>query len=106
MTAPAAPADLTREDKVAIVIGLDDARRHRCCEPALPREQLSRTARALLWLLGDNRPGRLANPRLEAVRRFACATRAGHEPGVALMGQLNTLGLKPSHIAAVQGLLM
>jgi hypothetical protein len=97
---------LSREEQAAARIGFDDARRHCDCEPAVPREELGRASRMILWLIGDNRLRGLANPRLEAVRRFACATCAGHAPSVALMGQLNMMGLQPSHIAAVQGLLV
>ena len=93
---------LTHADVLAARIGAQDAARCGCREPAVSREQLGRMARLLLWVFGDDRPRALANPRLEAVRRFACATRAGHAPGVALISQL---GLQPAHVAALQGLI-
>ncbi|HZU65175.1 MAG TPA: hypothetical protein VFF98_15920 [Novosphingobium sp.] len=94
----AAPA-LPRDIALAAFIGAQDAARCGCREPAAPREELGWSSRLLLWLLGDNRPRPLANPRLEAVRRFACATRAGHKPGIALVSELHNLGLQPAHLA-------
>jgi hypothetical protein len=98
--------DLTREDWMAARIGAEDAARYGCRQPAAPRETLSRFARFLVWLLGENAPRPLANPRLEAVRRFACATRAGHQPGVALVSELHRLGVQPAHLAALHGMLV
>ena len=41
-----------------------------------------------------------------ALRRFACATRAGNQPGVALISELHRLGLQPAHLATLGGLLL
>jgi hypothetical protein len=98
---------LTREDWMAARIGAQDAARFGCRQPAVPRETLGRFARVLVWLMGDdNAPRPLANPRLEAVRRFACATRAGNKPGVALVSELHAMGVQPAHLAALNGLLL
>jgi hypothetical protein len=97
---------LTREDWMAARIGVQDAGVYGCRQPAAPRETLGRLARAVVWLMGEDRPRALANPRLEAVRRFACATRAGHQPGVALVSELHRLGVQPAHLAALNGLLL
>lgn len=97
---------LTREDWMAARIGIEDAARYGCREPVAPRQTLGWFARAMVWLLGENAPRPLANPRLEAVRRFACATRAGHRPGVALVSELHRFGVQPAHLAALHGLLV
>lgn len=104
-----APTDtgLTALDRTAARIGAEDARRCDCREPALPPDQLSRSAKLLLWLFGESLqpPRPLANPRLEAIRRFVCATRAGHEPGTVLISQLQARGLQPQRLAELAGLL-
>ncbi|WP_232281116.1 hypothetical protein [Novosphingobium nitrogenifigens] len=94
-------AHLSREDWLAVKIGAEDAARHGCRQPAAPREELGWFARAMLWLVGDDRPRALANPRLEAVRRFTCATRAGYRPSVALISELHGFGVMPNHLAAI-----
>lgn len=98
------PGALSPEDWMAAHVGLHDAAQHGC--RAAPREQLGLAARLLTWLWGDEPPQALANPRLDAVRRFVCATRAGHRPGIALMSELHTHGLQPAHLAALGALVM
>ena len=97
---------LTREDWMAARIGAQDAGIHGCRQPAVPRGELGLVARGLVWLLGEQGPRPLANPRLEAVRRFACATRAGNQPGVALVSELHRLGVQPQHLVALGGMLL
>ena len=89
-----------RSDVMAARIGSTDANRA-CREARVPVEELGRFARAMVWLFGDEAPNALANPRLEAVRRFFCATRSGHQPGAILMSELHKYGVMPSHLAAL-----
>ncbi|WP_226018890.1 hypothetical protein [Novosphingobium sp. FKTRR1] len=107
MTTPTPFSDLSALDHVAARISADDARSCDCREPAAPRHELSRSARTLLWLFGEprDRPLALANPRLEAIRRFVCATRAGHQPGTVLISQLQTRGVQPQRLAELASLL-
>ena len=95
---------LSRQELLAVRIGIADAACG-CREPAAPRAELGWFARVMLWLLGDHAPRPLASPRLEVVRRFVCATRAGHQPGAALMSELQKLGLQPAHLATLANLL-
>jgi hypothetical protein len=92
---------LDRTDLMAARIGATDAGRFTCREPRVPVEQLGRFGRAMVWMFGDETPNALANPRLEAVRRFFCATRSGHQPGAILMSELHKYGVMPSHLAAL-----
>lgn len=104
MTPSVTNATLSRQDWIAAGIGVADATCG-CREPAAPREDLTPLARAMLWLVGDRAPRPLANPRLEAIRRFVCATRAGHHPAAALMSELHRVGVQPAHLAAIVGFL-
>lgn len=107
MTDLAVPAAFSSLDYSAARIGAADAQLCDCREPAAPRDQLSRGARALLWLFGDRaqRPLALASPRLEAIRRFVCATRAGHQPGTVLVSQLQAIGVQPQRLAELASML-
>lgn len=96
---------LSREDWLAASIGAQDAARFGCRQPAAPRETLGWLARALVWVMGDDRPRPLANPRLEAMRRFGCAVRQGHQPGVVLVSALHTLGVQPAQLAQINAFL-
>jgi hypothetical protein len=98
---------LTREDWLAASIGAQDFQRYGCRQPSVPRETLGFSGRLVTWVFGEgDAPRPLAHPRLEALRRFACATRAGHRPGVALVSELHRLGVQPKHLAAIEGFLM
>jgi hypothetical protein len=59
----------------------------------------------MLWIVGDPAPHPFVKPRLEIVRRFVCATRAGHLPTAALMSELHKLGLQPAHLVTLVNLL-
>lgn len=97
---------LTREDWLAASIGARDADVYGCSEPAAPRETLGWFARALVWVMGEkDAPRPLANPRLEAMRRFGCAVRSGHQPGVVLVSGLHALGVQPAQLAQISSFL-
>jgi hypothetical protein len=96
---------LTRQDWMAARIGIADAAACNCREPAVPASELSRFSRVILWLFRDRAPIPLANPRLEMLRRFFCATRAGHKPSVAVVSELQRLGVQPAHLASIANLL-
>jgi hypothetical protein len=97
---------LTRQDWMAARIGIADAEVCNCGEPAVPASELGRFARAILWLFGNRAPTPLANSKLEMLRRFFCATRAGHSPSVTVVSELQRLGFQPAHLASIANLLI
>jgi hypothetical protein len=96
----ASPA-LSREDWLAAHVGAHDADSIGCRAAAVPAHEKTRVRRWMTRLLGDNAPMPLADPRLEAVRRFACATRAGRIADDALIGELHRRGLAAPELAAI-----
>lgn len=101
MTTTAEPI-LTRNEWVAVSIALQDAQRCGC--PAEARDaDPGPLRRAANFLFGSRRPTPLADPRLEAIRRFVCASRRRrktameHVPPLAEHGfnqaQIDALGL-------------
>lgn len=92
---------LSRQDWLAAHVGAHDADSIGCRAAAVPDHAKSRIQRWMTRLLGDNAPMPLADPRLEAVRRFACATRAGRRPDPALIGELHQRGLDEPELAAI-----
>lgn len=95
-----APA-LSRQDWLAAHVGAHDAETIGCRAPAVPDHAKTRMQRWMTRLFGDNAPVPLADPRLEAVRRFACATRAGRTPDGLLIGELHQRGLDDAGLAAI-----
>ncbi|NKJ42078.1 MULTISPECIES: hypothetical protein [unclassified Novosphingobium] len=100
LTATVSPA-LSRQDWLAAHVGAHDADSIGCRAPAVPSHEKTRLKRWMTRLFGDNAPMPLADPRLEAVRRFACATRAGKAPDGALIGELHQRGLDDAELAAI-----
>lgn len=98
---PARSTTLSRQDWLAAHLGAQDAETIGCRAMAAPPAQRGRWGRFKLWLLGDNAPMPLADPRLEAVRRFACATHAGVDPSQDLVGELHGFGLAAPQIEAI-----
>jgi hypothetical protein len=98
-------AEFSRGDLLAAQIGIADADCG-CLAPAVPHNELSRFGRVRVWIFGDRAPRPLANPRLEMVRMFFCATRAGHSASVTLMSDLQKYGLQPAHLSALASLII
>jgi len=92
---------LSRQDWLAAQVGAHDADSIGCRAPAVPSHEKTRLQRWMSRIFGDNAPMPLSDPRLEAVRRFACATRAGKIPDGALIGELRQRGLDESGLAAI-----
>ncbi len=92
---------LSRQDWLAAHVGAHDADTIGCRAPATPDHAKTRLQRWMTRLFGDNAPMPLADPRLEAVRRFACATRAGRLPDGTLIGELHQRGLDDAELAAI-----
>lgn len=91
---------LTRDEWAAVSIALQDAQRCGCGAQAGDTRTgiFGRTA-ALLF--GQRRPTPLANSRLEAVRRFVCATHRRRRAADDLAAPLATHGFSPAQIAAL-----
>lgn len=96
---PQAPS-LSRTEWQAVRIALNDAAACGCVET--PREGW-RARIARLWiLLTGNEPARpLADPRLEALRRFVCATRRLHRPAERHVPALVALGFNRAQVDAI-----
>ena len=99
MSATAEPT-LSRHEWAAVSIALQDAERCGCAAQArdAPAGILGRAA-ALVF--GQNRPTSLADPRLEAVRRFVCASRRRRRAADDLAPPLATHGFSQAQIDAL-----
>jgi hypothetical protein len=83
----------------AVAIALRDADDCGCVTNA--KEGASWLARLTRNLFGWTAPNGLADPRLEAVRRFACSAHLGHEPLDELEAELSSHGFNPAQISAI-----
>lgn len=92
---------LSRQDWLAAHVGMQDARSIGCRAPAPIASERGRLGRLWVWLVGENAPAPLADPRLEAVRRFACATHAGVGADAGLLGELHQRGLADAQLDAI-----
>lgn len=64
----------------------------------------TRWHRAIAWLTGRDIPRPLANPRLEALRRFVCAVRGGHARACDFGRALLDLGYSREQVHALRQL--
>ncbi|HEY0271506.1 MAG TPA: hypothetical protein VGC10_11015 [Sphingomonas sp.] len=90
---------LSRMEWQAVAVALNDADRHPCGREAGTEGRL---ARALRWLTGAQAPRPLADPRLDAVRRFVCAVRGGGDRLRDLVPELKDFGYSPAQIEALR----
>lgn len=94
---------LSRTEWQAVSIGLQDALKYGCAGPPELGSLKARLQRLLSLVCGIEPPRPLADPRLEALRRFVCSARRGqpikneHAPTLIEQGfsplQLNAIAL-------------
>lgn len=89
---------LSRQEWQAVTVALRDAERLRC---AMPKVE-GRFARILRWLTGIEAPKPLADPRLEALRGFVCASRRNVARAKEMGADLLALGFSPSQVEALR----
>ncbi|OAN64079.1 hypothetical protein [Sphingomonas sp. TDK1] len=95
-----APPELSQTEWAAVSVAFQDAAACGC-------SVLSATARPSLLgrvaeaLFGSRRSTPLANPRLEAIRQFVCATRRQRMPAAELVPVLADHGFNPAQIEAI-----
>lgn len=91
---------LTAAEWQAVAVALRDADRFACAAPGDAAEgALSRLFRAIT---GIERPRPLADPRLDAVRRFVCASRRNMARAREIAGELLALGYSRDQIEALR----
>jgi hypothetical protein len=84
----------------AVTVALRDAERFGCVPPQGVREgRMSRLFRALT---GIEQPRPLADPRLDAVRRFVCASRRNVARARDVAAELMALGYSRDQIEALR----
>lgn len=82
----------------AVTVALRDAERLPC---SLSRKE-GRIGRLVRWLTGIEAPRPLADPRLEAVRSFVCASRRNMARAREIGAELAGFGYTPSQIEALR----
>jgi hypothetical protein len=91
---------LTTAEWQAVTVALRDAERFACAAPSGRTEgRLSRLFRALT---GIEQPRPLADPRLDAVCRFVCASRRNVARAREIAGELLALGYSRDQIEALR----
>lgn len=83
----------------AVAVALRDVERFAC---AAPRGKEGRFQRLFRLLTGFEAPRPLADPRLEAVRRFVCASRRNVARAREIGAELVAFGYSPSQIEALR----
>ncbi|MDB5737274.1 MAG: hypothetical protein JWO65_942 [Sphingomonas bacterium] len=90
----------TEWQAVAVAIRDADNRRHGAARAV--HEPEGRIASALRWLIGIEAPKPLADPRLDAVRRFVWAARSHGRNALELAPELMRFGYSPAQIEALR----
>lgn len=91
---------LTTAEWQAVTIALRDAQRFSCVvEPNKPEGRIGRLFRAVT---GIERPRPLADPRLDAVRRFVCASRRNLSRAREVAAELISLGYSQDQVEALR----
>lgn len=96
---PIGETELSRSDWQAVTVALHDVERCGCAASDKPAGRLRRLFRALF---GFEPPRPLADPRLEAVRRFVCAVRREGARAADYAAQLAGFGYSPAQIEALR----
>ena len=92
--------DLSNLEWSAVAVALQDA--HRCgCVAASAPGRGGIVERLALKLFGRRRPNGLADPKLETVRRFVCATNRRRGRAEEYVPGLAQHGFSPSQIDAL-----
>jgi hypothetical protein len=92
---------LTRVEWQAVAVALRDADKRRPAARAA-NEREGRVASVLRWLTGIETPTPLADPRLDAVRRFVWAARSHSRNVLELAPELMRFGYSPAQIEALR----
>jgi hypothetical protein len=91
---------LSKTEWAAVTVALRDA--ERCgCSPAMDAAP-GRLTRAWRWLSGAEAPRPLADPRLDAVRRFVCAARRQGGRVRDMVPELLGFGFSPAQVEALR----
>lgn len=100
MPAPFIQPVLSSSEWAAVSVALKDAQRCGCtAEPANASPGALR--RAVRFIFGSRRPTPLADPRLEAIRRFVCASSRRRDPVDGLAAPLAEHGFSTAQIDAI-----
>lgn len=89
-------AEFSLGEQLAFEIGIVDARRSGCASDAGPLVSWHRRLSAAIF--GRSQVNPLADPRLEALRLFACAAYRNRRPRSELAASLREVGFKPAQI--------
>ena len=84
----------------AVTVALRDAERFACAAPKDAKE--GRLARLFRALTGIEKPRPLADPRLDAVRRFVCASRRNVARAREIASELTAFGYSRDQIEALR----
>ncbi len=84
----------------AVTVALRDAERSACAAPKGTKE--GRFARLFRALTGIEKPRPLADPRLDAVRRFVCASRRNVARAREIASELTAFGYSRDQIEALR----
>jgi hypothetical protein len=90
---------LTQIEWQAVAVALNDATRRPCGRVKRTEGPL---ARGLRWLTGVEAPRPLADPRLDAIRRFVCAARGGSARLRDFVPELKGFGYSTAQIEALR----
>ncbi|UYY78470.1 hypothetical protein [Sphingomonas sp. R1] len=94
------PPELSQIEWAAVSVAFQDAAACGCTAvSATVRPSL--LGRMADTLFGARRPTPLADPRLEAIRQFVCATRRHRTPAADLVPALADHGFNPAQIEAI-----
>jgi len=96
----AAQPRLTTAEWQAVTVALRDVERFACAAPVGKAE--SRFARVFRALTGIEKPTPLADPRLDAIRRFVCASRRNVARAREVAAELVAFGYSRDQIEALR----
>ncbi|MFD1952139.1 hypothetical protein ACFSGX_15300 [Sphingomonas arantia] len=99
MPSPTSP-NLSRTEWAAVAVALQDTARCGCTAEAIDASSGS-LRRLTQFLFGRHGPTPLADPRLEAVRRFVCASHVGSGASSDLAKALTDHGFSQAQIDAL-----
>jgi hypothetical protein len=91
---------LSSEEWQAVTVALRDAERYACVAPREAKE--GKVRRLFRLLTGIERPTPLADPRLDTVRRFVCASRRNVQRAREISVELIAHGYSYAQIEALR----
>ena len=91
---------LTTAEWQAVTVALRDVERFTCAAPASQRE--GRFSRLFRAVTGIEKPTALADPRLDAIRRFVCASRRNVARARDIAAELVAFGYSRDQIEALR----